>query len=83
MRQDESSYQQDLECQANEFGILLVENRKPLKVYELGKDLRKVVFKEEVVSRIAQVAMKEAGMAFKGSCGHPGMGEYSIGFRSN
>lgn len=30
-----------------------VENRKPLKVYELGKDSRKVVFKEEEVSRIA------------------------------
>lgn len=30
-----------------------IENRKPFKVYELGKDLRKVVFKEEVVSRIA------------------------------
>lgn len=30
-----------------------VENREPLKVYELGKDLRKVEFKEEIVSRIA------------------------------
>ena len=29
-----------------------VENREPLKVCELGKDLRKVEFKKEVVSRI-------------------------------
>lgn len=30
-----------------------VANREPLKVYSLGKDMKKVMFKAEVVSRIA------------------------------
>lgn len=33
--------------------LLSVRNREPLKVYKSGKDMRKVVFKGEVVCRIA------------------------------
>lgn len=76
MRQDESSYYGTLTVRLMNLEFFSVENREPLKVCELGKDLRKVEFKKEVVSRIDKVTMKEEGRAFKGSCGHPGKGWY-------